>query len=84
MVVLGRPQEIARAVADRTFTLGCRPPAVIFFPPWYPLVFLGKLSWALTIWESTMHAGGPAMMLAQQFAQPADQLLRQPAIAPHS
>jgi hypothetical protein len=41
-------------------TARCRPLPVIFLPPWYPLVFLLTVSWALTIWESAMHADGCA------------------------
>ena len=39
-------------------TARCRPLPVIFFPPWYPLVALLTVSWALTIWESAMQAVG--------------------------
>ena len=43
-------------------TARCRPRPSIFFPPWYPRVFRPAVSWALTIWESTMHADGCAAL----------------------
>jgi hypothetical protein len=41
-------------------TARCRPRPVIFLPPWYPLVFLLTVSWALIICESMMQAVGCA------------------------